>query len=254
MKQLRFRRNDISKGNLILVNPAHPYAGDLPKDQVTAVCTKPAPVFLERQTAKMLAEAIASVGGRQEIIPVSGYRTLEEQQSIFHTSLREHGEEFTRSYVAIPGCSEHQTGLAVDLARNRKEFDAIRPDFPYVGIWGQFRNHAVQYGFVERYPAGKERITKIAHEPWHFRYVGYPHSELMLEGGLTLEEYMDCLKNYPYQGTHYHTSHQNRNFEIFYVPVCDNEEAVAEIPDQVPYQASGNNEDGFVVTLWRERL
>lgn len=68
--------------------------------------------------------------------------------------------------------------------------DFIRPDFPYEGISQRFRELAPAYGFIERYPAGKERVTGIAHEPWHFRYVGTSHAKSMARQGLCLEEYL----------------------------------------------------------------
>lgn len=254
MKTLKLGKSDISKGNLILVNPSHPLKRDMPKDSLVSVRPDAAYILLERQTARMLAEVTAFLGCARQIVPVSGYRTMGEQQAIFADSLKEHGEEFTRKYVALPGCSEHQTGLAIDLAKNQDDIDFIRPDFPYTGICGRFRGLSVQYGFIERYPAGREQITHIAHEPWHFRYVGYPHSEIMRERASTLEEYMDYLKQFPYQGAHLRFKRDRRDFEIFYAPVQPDEEAVIEIPDGVPYQVSGNNEDGVVVTLWRDSL
>ena len=93
--------------------------------------------------------------------------------------------------MALPGCSEHQTGLAIDLGLRGPEVDFLCPDFPYTGPCGDFRRLAADYGFVERYPAGKEPITGIAHEPWHFRYVGVPHAERMAAMGLVLEEYWE---------------------------------------------------------------
>ena len=105
-------------------------------------------------------------------------------------SLAENGREFTEQYVARPGCSEHQTGLAIDLGLRLPEIDFIRPYFPYDGLAGRFRQLAAEYGFVERYPQGKEAVCGIAHEPWHFRYVGRPHALIMQKRGLTLEEYL----------------------------------------------------------------
>ena len=61
---------------------------------------------------------------------------------------------------------------------------------PYEGICQRFRELAPLYGFIERYPANKEAVTGIAHEPWHFRYVGRPHAQRMTDLGLTLEEYL----------------------------------------------------------------
>lgn len=111
--------------------------------------------------------------------------------------MAESGEAFTRQYVALPGCSEHQTGLAIDLGRASEHIDFIRPDFPTDGVCGAFRRLAARYGFIERYPRGREAVTGIAHEPWHFRYVGAPHALLLTENGLCLEEYPDFLRAGP---------------------------------------------------------
>jgi D-alanyl-D-alanine dipeptidase/carboxypeptidase len=224
------------------------------KNYLAPVQPDAAHILLEKQTAKMLSEVTFDLECGDGIIPVSGYRTMGEQQEIYADSLRENGDEFTKKFVAIPGCSEHQTGLAIDLAKNSDVIDFIRPDFPYTGICGRFRELSVQYGFIERYPAGSEQITQIAHEPWHFRYVGYPHSEAMRENNFTLEEYTDYLKEFSYQREHLRFCKNRYNFEIFHVSVPENQEVMIEIPDNLPYQVSGNNEDGVVVTLWRERL
>lgn len=253
MKTLRFEKADIAKGFLILVNPSHPLKDDMPKENLVPASTNATHILLERQSAKMLSKVMTFLGCEREIIPVSGYRTMQEQQTIYADSLHEHGEDFTQKYVAIPGCSEHQTGFAVDLALNRETIDFIRPNFPYTGICEHFRDISIKYGFIERYPAGHEQITCIAHEPWHFRYVGYPHSETTKKSALTLEEYTDYLKQFPYQGNHLKLKFNRHEYEIFYVSV-QNEDAIIEIPDGIPYQVSGNNVDGVVVTLWRDQL
>lgn len=123
---------------------------------------------------------------------------MEEQQSIFDSSLLENGEEFTRKFVALPGCSEHQTGLAIDLGLKQEEVDFICPEFPYTGICQKFRERAAAYGFIERYQKEKERITGISQEPWHFRYVGCPHAKIMEKYHLCLEEYSELLEQILY--------------------------------------------------------
>jgi D-alanyl-D-alanine dipeptidase/carboxypeptidase len=254
MRILIFSKADISKGHLILVNPFHPLTSDMPKNQLVPVRTNFAHVLLEQQTARMLAEITARLRCERDMVPVSGFRTMEEQQDIYADSLRKHGNDFTQKYVAFPGCSEHQTGLAIDLAENHNTIDFIRPNFPYSGIFGDFRALCSKYGFIERYPAGREQITGIAHEPWHFRYVGYPHSEIIKENAFALENYTDYLKQFPYKGDHLRWKCNQREFEIFNVPVRENKDAIVEISDGIPFQVSGNNENGVVVTLWRDRL
>lgn len=173
---------------LILVNRRHPICGE-PDDLVSVSHAYPE-IKLRRAAQTALTNLLDAIGCADQIVPVSGYRTQQEQIEIYESSLLENGLEFTQKYVAFPGCSEHQTGLAIDLALNQDVIDFIRPDFPYNGICSEFRKLAPKYGFIERYPEGKESITGIAHEPWHFRYVGYPHAEIITTMNLTLEEYI----------------------------------------------------------------
>ncbi len=175
--------------SLVLVNSQHAYSPDTKQDLIPVHESYPN-ILLEREAVQALSCIMEQIDGWRYIVPVSGWRSLEEQLEIYANSLRENGPEFTAKFVAMPGHSEHQTGLAIDLGLLQPEIDFIRPAFPYEGICQKFRELAPAYGFIERYPAGKESITGIAHEPWHFRYVDTPHSEVMAFKGLTLEEYL----------------------------------------------------------------
>ncbi len=246
MRTMICKKEDVFRGPVILVNQTHPLRpGSEP--QLTAADDRCPGIRMERRAAGLLAACVSAVGGKDEIVPVSGWRSQKEQQEIWDSSLEENGEEFTRSYVALPGCSEHQSGLAIDLGRAAKHIDFIRPAFPYDGVCGAFRRAAAGYGFVERYQKGKEEITGIAAEPWHFRYVGVPHARLMEENGLCLEEYVPFLR----QGPRLCRLADGRAAQVFYVP-CAGEETVLELPEGC-CQVSGDNEGGFVVTLWRWR-
>lgn len=181
---------------LALVNAAHPIQGEHAPDLV-AVDEHHPDILLERRAAGLLNACIQAVDGRGQILPVSGWRSREEQQSIWDETWAKEGEAFTRQYVALPGCSEHETGLAIDLGLAGPDIDFIRPHFPDRGVCAAFKRRAADYGFILRYPAGKEHITGIAHEPWHFRYVGTPHAGIMVRLGLALEEYLDLLHQHP---------------------------------------------------------
>lgn len=181
----------MNKEYLILVNRQH-LVGSKPDDLVSVSSEYPK-IKLRREAQTALENLLLAIGGGNQIVPVSGYRSHREQTDIFESSLKENGIEFTEKYVALPGCSEHQTGLAIDLALNQATIDFIRPDFPYDGICGEFRKLAPKFGYIERYPRGKEQITGIAHEPWHFRYVGCPHAKIITAQHLTLEEYIETL-------------------------------------------------------------
>ena len=150
------------------------------------------------------------------------------------------------SYVACPGCSEHQTGLAIDLGLNQGEIDFIRPAFPYEGLCQTFRQTMAQYGWVQRYPAGKEAITGIGHEPWHFRYVGQPHAALMAERDLTLEEYIAWIRAFPYESRRY----RHGNVTLSFLPAAPQGPTVVDLPEEGRCTLSGNNVDGFLLTEW----
>lgn len=235
----------IHSGLLVLVNAEHPIRRR--ERPVLAPAAPGSDVLLDTRAAAMLTGLISRLGAAGEIVPVSGWRSMREQLDIWDGSMAENGTEFTRKYVALPGCSEHQTGLAIDLALRSDNIDFIRPDFPYDGICGRFRALAADYGFIERYQAGKEHITGIAAEPWHFRYVGRPHARLMSDNGLCLEEYVELLRSYPYPERLLETRGGVYEADVGFAFA----KSKLELPD-APYQISGNNVDGYIYTLWRK--
>ena len=158
MRAARYSRRQMRSGPLVLVNRQHPLAEE-PRQLLTAADERYPNILLERQAARLLAACIQAAGGAREIVPVSGWRSQAEQQAIWEDTLQRRGEAFTRQYVAVPGCSEHQTGLAIDLGRAAREIDFIRPDFPEEGACGRFRRLAPRYGFIQRYHREKESLT-----------------------------------------------------------------------------------------------
>lgn len=239
----------IYQGNLLLVNQRYPYRDDSKKLFVPVNAYFPK-ILMKHDAANALRSVFGKIMSGDSIVPVSGYRSFNEQMELYNDSLKDNGEDFTKKYVALPNHSEHQTGLAIDLGLNKEEIDFIRPDFPYDGICGTFRRFAPEYGFIERYAKDKEEITGISHEPWHFRYVGYPHSKIIHQQGLSLEEYIDFLKGYRDGNRLDFTQENGKKMEIYYVP-AEKEETVIDMPETCVYQISGNNIDGFIVTVWR---
>lgn len=238
---LFFSKENIHEGSLILVNREYP----LKKEMGNVLCApfeEQQEIRLEETAGKSLRRLFTNLADSRQIAGVSGYRTKGEQVKIFEDSLNENGKDFTETYVAFPDCSEHQTGLAIDLAKKVEEIDFICPDFPREGVCQEFREQAAEYGFIERYPKEKEEVTGIGEEPWHFRYVGTPHAQIMREKGMVLEEYTEWLKQFSGE-----EPFRWRNTSIYYVR--GQEETDILIPDNTEYHISGNNIDGFVVTL-----
>lgn len=141
--------------------------------------------YLEGETAAA-AEALFLRCAQEglHLFGVSGYRSFKRQRELF--------EKNTESlYVAPPGGSEHQTGLALDVSCPSVGLDLIEEfaDTPE-GKW--LVKHAPLYGFILRYPREKENITGYAYEPWHIRYVTKSLALYLTLTGLTLEEYCNC--------------------------------------------------------------
>lgn len=253
MKLLQLTKENIYQGKLILVNKNYPLRQEEEKaaGNLISVTHEYPSVMMESHAGAMLAQLIKACQGEKEIIPVSGYRSHREQQSIFDTSMTENGKAFTLQFVALPGCSEHQTGLAVDVAKKQEDIHWICPDFPYSGICRRFREKAANFGFVQRYQDGKEHITGISPEPWHFRYVGYPHSKIMEEKKFSLEEYIDFLMGFPYGENPLFFEENGARIQISCLRLGDRPGITCPAPEGL-WQISGNNVNGVIITVWRQ--
>jgi len=123
-----------------------------------------------------LKEALAAEGVHLDIN--SAYRTVAEQKALAESYTQKYGADYVKAYVAVPGYSEHHTGLALDLYLESMD------------VWAKIHAHLAEYGFILRYLEGKESITGYSYEPWHARYVGVEAAREITERGITLEEYL----------------------------------------------------------------
>lgn len=123
------------------------------------------------------------------LIAISGYRSYEYQQEVYDRSVAIEGQEYTNNYVAVPGTSEHQTGLVMDLLSD--EYLSLDEGFENTRAFQWLKENMSNYGFILRYPKGKEDITGYDYEPWHLRYVGVDVAEEIMSKGITLEEYLN---------------------------------------------------------------
>ncbi|GGG79468.1 M15 family metallopeptidase [Paenibacillus radicis (ex Gao et al. 2016)] len=124
---------------------------------------------------------------------VSAYRSHSRQKQLFEGYVQKDGLEKARTYSAFPGTSEHETGLAIDVAGADGKCSAS-DCFADTAEAGWLADHAHEYGFIIRYPKDKDDITGYKYEPWHLRYVGLDAASDMHESGLTFEEYTDSVK------------------------------------------------------------
>lgn len=177
--------SDSPDSTLVVVNKQRPLPVDyVPQDLADA---DGVPLRVEAAEAYLQMAAEAAAAG-VPISAVSGFRTGAEQDQLYVSYTENFGPETADSISARPGYSEHQTGLAIDIA-NPDGSCALEACFveSLAGSWAAANAH--YYGFIVRYPAGAEHITGYAHEPWHLRYVGAEQSLSIRDAGTTLEEF-----------------------------------------------------------------
>ena len=174
--------------NLLLVNRDHP----LPKDYEPTLLKLSNGQYVDERIYPELQAMFDEARSQGISLYVrSGYRSNEKQQELFakrkQTYLdkgmsEEEAEAETKKWVSVPGTSEHETGLAVDINSEKKRLTQQTADWLHM--------HAAEYGFVQRYEESKSALTGVNNEPWHYRYVGVDAARQMAEGDLCLEEYV----------------------------------------------------------------
>lgn len=182
-----------------------------------------------------------------DLIVISGYRTQEQQKELYDNDLAQTGLDYSE-LVAKAGYSEHQTGYSIDFSTSTTW------DYDGQGDYAWIDENCWKYGYILRYAENKTELTKIKYEPWHYRYVGVPHAYYMYKNGICMEEYIERLKQYTYEGEHLtFTDDNGKNYELYYVPSDDgNETTYVPVPVSLKYEVSGNNIDGFIVTVYTD--
>jgi len=235
---------DIGRGNLILINPEHEFIIPDDIDLFTVANYEVEATTVYYDGFQLLRHIIAPLDRMKSsyasetdpgnVAIISAFRSFEAQQEM---------QERRGHYAADPGYSEHHSGLAIDL-----------------GIWAEgylgrftgtdtatwFAQNSYRYGFILRYPEDRTHITNTPYEPWHFRYVGLPHSYVMFQRDLVLEEYIDLLRSH----TIYNpliVEHDGQTYEIYFTT-----ERVITFPMDTVFDISGNNVDGFIITIMHQ--
>lgn len=233
-------QEQIHKGNLVLVNSKHAIQPEGVRSDIVYVAGEAElsqgyglmdqKLMLSREVAERFQRMVEAAGAEdvRYFLMSSGYRDFEKQDELY----RQKGSDY-----ALPaGYSEHNLGLSLDVGSSL----AAMSEAPE-GAW--LEKNAWKYGFILRYPKDKVNVTGIQYEPWHFRYVGMPHSAVMAKNGMVLEEYLEMLKakknvtvNLDGETYHIHYYQVSKDTRI-YLPVNE------------PYDISGDNMEGVIVTV-----
>ncbi len=252
---------DLHKGDLLLVNRNVYYDASLCADEVTNVRegrttqiqegTYQLPIgkALLSQLEQMQADLQSTTNGNIVFLVNDSYRSMEAQQAVCNELLEQYGQAYVDQYVAPVGRSEHHTVLAADLSFYDLSSGAVLATTsdeaaPYY-TW--LLENCRKYGFILRYTTEKESITGYSAESWHFRYVGVPHADYIAAHSLALEEYLEQLKSTSFEKRLTVETDRGDRYSIYYVPATSGETAV-KVP-KGNYTVSGNNVDGFIVTV-----
>lgn len=180
---------------ILLVNKTHKLSSDYvppdlrtPKVRFTSYAASN--VRKMRSTAADAVEALFSAAKEDGItlLGVSCYREYSYQEEVYNNKVNTAGKAEADKYVAEPGSSEHQTGLAMDLLST--EYGELDEGFDKTKAYKWLEQNCAKYGFIMRYPKEKVSITKYSFEPWHIRYVGTSAAQDIMGKGITLEEYL----------------------------------------------------------------
>ncbi len=185
--------------------------------------------------------------GESDIMIACGYRSYDTQQELFVEEVKVRGDaKEAEKWVLPPGFSEHQTGYAFDLNLNRNN-DGSGIQFDGTGIYEWLHEHCWEYGFIVRYPIGRDHITGISYEPWHFRYVGLAPAAYIFECNMTLEEYIDIVHTHDAEKPLMITGEEH-TWCAYYVEAGPGENDIY-VPSDHSYTVSGDNVSGFIVTV-----
>lgn len=179
---------DLSSWELMLVNSDNPLDENYAPPEISYLSDSQCPVD------SRIAEALTAFAdaAKAEGLPVylsSGFRAYSEQSYLYNRKIGQgYSAEEAATIVALPGTSEHQTGLVCDITDYYREFKDSSLENTETYKW--MSEHCHEYGFIVRFPNDKKDITKIIYEPWHFRYVGVEVATYIMENDLCLEEFI----------------------------------------------------------------
>lgn len=237
---------ELSNGSLVLVNDEHKFGGKLGETD-----TLYSYLFSNNGTQVMFASTTileadkAALTALQKLVGEYYSNTSDSSLLLYSTTENPDGSS--------TGIEESQTGLTFDFMVYDESTGG------YAAYTGDGKNSWIlangnKYGMILRYPADKTAETGHEFVSNHFRYVGVPHSEIMAENSLCLEEYLEFLKKYTFEKPLSFTAYEGDSFEIYYVEQSKDRTTKIPIPQSADgkdylYTVSGNNYDGFIVTV-----
>lgn len=183
----QYTEEEVINDLTILVNKYHKLPDDYEPDDLVALSYNNGYTYYLRAEAAAAFEELVSAALLDNVIvyPFSAYRSYATQSTLYNWYVNRDGTDIADTYSARPGFSEHQLGLAIDIRSSTLLDNLTEDDYEWM------LNNSYKYGFIVRYPKGKQYITQFIEEPWHLRYLGVELATKVYESGLTYDEYYD---------------------------------------------------------------
>ncbi len=249
-----------SQGNLFLINHNYPVANEYKSNKMlnTAAYTSKYlrvsgnNMYIDEAVFNPLQSMLNDIynDGANKLVLISAYRSYQTQNMLFQNRVNglkssmglENAQKKVATSTAIPGSSEHQIGLAIDFSSNTD----LSQSFANTKEGQWLNNNSWRYGFVVRYAMDKMNITGIISEPWHLRYVGVPHAEIMYKSGLCLEEYLDYVSHermLPF------SDYQGYTYKVYYFNSTNSDDLLSflYLSNRIK-SISGDGKGGIIVT------
>lgn len=248
--------DDSRQGTLLLVNRWKPIPNSFQPLKISCTARSGVPMRTDACAALNYMLQAGNTAGLKGFVVSSGYRAYTRQCQLFFNKISMFKKGMSSAdarskastIVAIPGTSEHQTGLAADLTTVslRKRSDPLVADFGQTPEGKWLGANSQKYGFVVRYQQSKSDITGIISEPWHVRYVGLPHAEIMQQNDFCLEEYIAYLQQNKLSTF---TLANGKTYKIYYfnkqLPI---DKITISSASQGTYSISGDGNGGSIIT------
>ena len=254
-------KSQVNKGSLILVSANNKVVYPAANELVDFYGNKTNSYQISAANMKINKEVLPYINNmmddfykatkKNDIIIWTSYRDEARQTQVYNEYVAQFGidESAPVKKVSKPGESDHNTGLGIAL---KAYYNGVTHKLTDVQGYSWIMENCHKYGFIERYPADKKEKTGIDYsDSYYLRYVGVPHSEIMKAESLTLEEYIILLKDYSFGNAHYqYTASDGTEYEFYYVRAEGNgDTCTISVPKDKEYTVSGNNMDGFIVTV-----
>lgn len=243
------------EGYLALVNQENILPKDFqPKDLIEVNTLNSIGAYGDNtKMRKKAADALAKMYDASDtnMILSSGFRTYESQEKLYNDEVQgeidsglseKEAKAEAGSRVALPGSSEHQLGLVADIA---VPGEILTEDFKNTEAGQWLKKNSYKYGYILRYPENKQITTQVIYEPWHYRYIGLPHSEIVTKKDITFDEYiMDLRKD----RSLLYTTEDKNNYAIWYFNENEKPENI-QFTNKNGVDVSTDNGGGVIVTI-----